>query len=441
MEAIGRIKEGNNRVYLNAPNSETDIKYESTEDTQHYFILRGYEVIASGVLKGYKNGSIYQYRFDFSNYIKIYNQDIKPFERLTDGSYKFEGNNACDLRMYIGNTDILQRNLSLNILIRDSEGTIKLNHTSYRYDEVIKDHKVFVMFVDAGIAPNDFDGYELQYRIETQPTALKGTYMPISIFRNNIFMYKLFDSNDNIIYESPQLRKGEHTEVIGVADHYILTESDNFVLNEESDAYIGMEDGMDKFEGAMVGYVTYLIRIPENAEYISFAIFDRGGYDIVQAPQYASLYPTIEEVGTHSKSVYAFKTFDGCMNPYYFWNGNGGYDTIYCSGTKNVINEVDKQYIKVNGISRPIKITTTVKYKHNTGLTLKQEQIYSLINAPQVNNITFKTRSVEQELLNIDLDTFEGYNGVKLSERNMELIFTKPKDYRRYTEKTQTFFD
>lgn len=443
---ISDIRAGNSRVYLNSPElkdgkSGRQLFYESADDKQYYFLIRGYEVIATGVLKGYKVGSMYQYRFDFSTFIKIFNQDIVPHTELVDGTYKFEGANSCDLYFYVGKTDILNTNLTSGKLVRQADGRIMLNTVTNTYHTLTFTGNAFISFIDAGIAPYDFKGYELQYRIETQPIAQKETYLPVTVYRNNIFMYTFIDNVGEIIYQSPQYKKGIDTEVVGVADGYILTESDNFVLNEQSAAYIGLEDGMDVLVGAKVGYVTYMVYIPENVHTVSFAIFDNGGYDIIQAPQFENLYPTIEAVGRYSKSIYAYRAVDGCMKPYYFWNDNGGYDTIYCSGTKNKLESVEKTYVNINGVEIPIKIMVNKRYKHNTGLTLKQEQIYSLIKSPNVDAIVPSVTGPIHTLLNVDMESFEGYNGINLSERNIELIFSQAKDERRITNKRITFFD
>ena len=437
------IHKGNSRVYLNAPElkdgkSGTQLFYESADSVQYYFLIRGYEVIATGVLRGYKVEDKYQYRFDFSTFIKIYNQDVQPITELIDGTYKFEGVNSCDLYFYVGNTDILNTNIASGKLIREDDGTVMLNAETNTYHTLTFEDNAFISFIDAGYAPNDFEGYELQYRLETQPIAQKGTYMPVTIYRNNIFMYTFIDELGEVIYQSPQYKKGPDSEVVGVADGYILTTSDNFVLNELSLAYIGLENGMSTLKGSKIGYVTYMVYIPDNVDRVSFAIFDDGGFDIIQAPEFVDLYPTIEEVSKYSKSVYGFKATDGCMKPYYFWNDNGAYDTVYCAGVVNKVEEIDKQYVNINGVETPIKITVTEKLKHNTGLTLKAEQVYSLIKAPQVNAITYGPIN---NFYNIDLETFEGYNGINLSERNIELMLSKPKNMRRYTSKNLTFFD
>ena len=95
----------------------------------------------------------------------------------------------------------------------------------------------------------------------------------------------------------------------------------------------------------------------------------------------------------------------------------------------------------VNGVKIPIKITSNTKIRHNTGLAIKQEQIYSLIKSPNVNAITNTIDGPVNDILNIDNESFEGFNGMNLSERNLELIFSKPKNVRRITDKEIKFFD
>ena len=157
-----------------------------------------------------------------------------------------------------------------------------------------------------------------------------------------------------------------------------------------------------------------MIRVPENAVSVEFKITD-----------------------TQGTTSYAFKAIDGCMKPYYFWNENGAYDSIYCSGVANRVLDVDKEYINVNGSQIPLKITSIEKIKHNTGLSLFQEQIYSLIKSPAIHSLEDDTIRA----YNIDLESFEGYNGTKVSDRNIELIITKPKQVRRATTRLLNFYD
>lgn len=445
---ISDIQDYNNRIYLNNPErkdgkSGTKLFYTSNDYKQHYFIIRGFEVIASGVMNGYVNGENYSYRFDFENFIKITNQEEPVYSSLDSyGSYKFTGNNAIDLYMYIGKRDILQENIDEGILNVGYNGNITLNTNWYTYLSVKRDNQCFVSFIDGRAESYDVDDRELQYRNETVTVAQKGSYMPITVYRNNAFMYTFVNRNGETIYQSPLLQKGSDDNVIGLRDGYIMTQSDGYAMTEGWNKIMTENTrGMNDMLSARNGYITYMLKIPNNAEFVSYAIYSNSGKDNIQSPLFESRYPLASTTPRDNIAVYGFRTVEGCMTPYYFWNDNGGFDTIYCSGTRNELVDVEKKYVEINGVKTPIKITTSTRIKHNTGLAIKQEQMYSLIKAPNVNAITPTANGIRNEMLIIDNESFEGFNGLNLSERNVELIFSYPKDARRITNKEISFFD
>ena len=56
------------------------------------------------------DGSVYNYRFDFNNFIKIENQSEPEFELLDSlGSLKFSGNNSSTLTLCIDTTNVLSQ--------------------------------------------------------------------------------------------------------------------------------------------------------------------------------------------------------------------------------------------------------------------------------------------------------------------------------------------
>lgn len=181
---------------------------------------------------------------------------------------------------------------------------------------------------------------------------------------------------------------------------------------------------MTDFLSPLVGYVTYMIKVPENTKSVDFFMY-RFGKTGGMRQIYTTTYNVTKE----------------CMTPYYFWNDNGTFDTVYCSGVANEVVDVEKEYIDLNGVQMPLKINYRTKIKHNTGLSLKQEQIYSLIKSPIAYKLEIENDKPMIRKYNIELESFEGYNGVNISERNMELIFTNPRESSRITNKQITFFD
>lgn len=442
------IQDYNSRIYLNNPErkdgkSGTKLFYTSNDYRQYYIIIRGFEVIASGVLNGANNEQgNYNYRFDFENFIKIVNQEEPIYSSLDSyGSYKFTGNNSIDLYMYVADYDLLQRNIDEGILNVEYNGSITLNANWYTYLSVKRDYQCFVSFIDGKDVEYDEVGKELQYRNETVTVAQKGNYMPITIYRNNPFMYTFINKSGDTIYQSPLLQKGSDDDEIGLRDGYIMTQSDGYTMTEGWDKVLQEGGrGMNDMLSARNGYITYMLKIPKNVEFVSYAIYSNGKSNI-QNSLYVNRYPLASTTPRDTISVYGFRAVEGCMKPYYFFNENGAYDTIYCSGTRNEIVDVEKKYVEINGVKTPIKITSSTKIKHNTGLAIKQEQMYSLIKAPNVNAITPTPQGIRNEMLIIDNESFEGFNGFNLSERNVELIFSYPKDARRITNKEINFFD
>ena len=64
-------------------------------------------------------------------------------------------------------------------------------------------------------------------------------------------------------------------------------------------------------------------------------------------------------------------------------------------------------------------------------------QIYSLISSPYVLRIVnnkFKEYTIDNK-------TFEGYNGLLTSGKNIEFTFTDPHQYKRKSNRTITFYD
>ena len=271
----------NNRIYLNNPElkdgkSGTNLFYSSPYSKQYYFIMRGYEVIANGVMNGYLENGEYLYRFDFVNFIKIINQEEPVFYRLDNGSYKFTGNNSIDLYMYMSNTELLQTNISNERLIVLPNGSVVLNSATYTYLDIVSANHCFTSFIDAGDTIYDQEGYELQYRRETVVVGQKGSYLPITVYRNNILIYMFKDAEGNIIYQSSPLQRGPDISMPGLNDGYILTESDGYMLSEIN-SLISLEGGMDTVLSFKNGYVVYMILIPENATSISYYIYSNGG--------------------------------------------------------------------------------------------------------------------------------------------------------------------
>ena len=71
------IQSGNNRVYLNNREQRTNLFFTSAKKVQYYFLMRDGEVISNGILQGFNMNGVFNYRFDFLHFIKIFNQREK----------------------------------------------------------------------------------------------------------------------------------------------------------------------------------------------------------------------------------------------------------------------------------------------------------------------------------------------------------------------------
>lgn len=222
------IQKGNSRVYLNNKEQGTNLFFTSDRAKKYYFIMRDEEVIANGVLQGFKLKGIFNYRFDMKNFIKIYNQTIPNVNNIdVYGSFRFVGDNSCNLYMYIGDTDILQQNITSGKLVTENSGRVLLNRVNTTYEDLTRDHKVFTTFIDASETDYDSTDVELEYRLETNRIAVEGHYIPVTIYRNLGFQYRINMGRE--VYTSEILRKGTYGQHPGYNDGYILTESDGYI--------------------------------------------------------------------------------------------------------------------------------------------------------------------------------------------------------------------
>lgn len=92
-------------------------------------------------------------------------------------------------------------------------------------------------------------------------------------------------------------------------------------------------------------------------------------------------------LGKTGVETFEYTVNNTCYKPYYFFNTNGMYDAIYCTANKNIINNVEKEYININDKQFVYKINTTEQIRQNSGFELTESQVYSLIKTPYVREI------------------------------------------------------
>ena len=134
-------------------------------------------------------------------------------------------------------------------------------------------------------------------------------------------------------------------------------------------------------------------------------------------------------------------TTNTCYNDWYFWNLNGTFDSLHCKGNANEVDTSTKSSLKNGNKTIYTKITIQKEIKQNTGFGLTEAQLYALVSSPLVYKITYNSTLSTVKEYEINTNSFNGYNGLKLGERNIEVSFMDPKIYQRKTNYTSTFFD
>lgn len=130
---------------------------------------------------------------------------------------------------------------------------------------------------------------------------------------------------------------------------------------------------------------------------------------------------------------------DKCVNEYFYFNTDGYFDVLRTTGVKKEIENSEKENIKMGNNLIVLKTNTTKQILQNTGFFVQSNKLYDIMKAPLIYVLN-PTNIVAKEYT-LDNTQFDGYNRVKLSERNVELTFTDPKSYKRITQKQITFFD
>lgn len=532
---ISDIKGLNSTIYLNETDGEK-LFFTDASENQHYFLMRDSEVIANGVMRGYQENGVYNYRFDFSKYIRIYNQEAPNFIPL----YRADVLTPKELERINAEIERLTNLGANNILYNTSDTYRALSITGYRVTSRSVDIITTGLFggdvftysaeLDTTNSTNNvaisvrfLDSKEREirrelsnsvpmggvYKAELTTTVPNGTHdivffidnhpyasvttpvqvsirkekiergststkwtesrkelqekldatSPVRFSHNNESKLYLYLSNTESLsgnISSGRLRKLPDGSVRLSSGTYSNLTAQTKVFPTFIDATSTSPYRMPK-EASVDHYIPitllgtfssfrYRFRDKNNATLFYSLIFNKTveqGADVYLLKAYEGttvVEITLEKDGVSETII--IRVEDDCnLTPYYFWNINGGYDTILCRGIARDVVNVDKKYININGKDIPLRIDIDSKVTHNTGFGLNSEQIYSLIKSPNVNRLEFNAISPINHIMNIDDESFNGYNGTNLSERNIELTFSKPTQSRRVTNKRITFFD
>lgn len=350
-------------LYLNDSTFTPKLFFTDTNTKLCYFIMRNDKVITQGVLQGHSNGTNYDYRFDFSNYIKIDNQQTIKLSGNTT-NYQFNGNNSCGLYFVYSTTDfsLVNTNITAGNLTLLSTGEVILA-SGKTIDNIVCTEYGYFKFLDQIYGPSNIE-------IGTAKKAYFEQYLPIISYTDEV---------------------------------KIRIETSTLV------SYVYM------YKNAAYDYRACLLYVPIDCKNIWIQF----------------------KVGSNYLDKYLLYPYKLCATPYYYINDNGIFDAIYCTGIGNEIDTITKTNLTVGNKQIQTGISIAKQIKHNTGFNITQEQMYSLMKSPLVYKLYNGTLK-EYVIANT---TFEGYNGKKLSGKNIELVLTDPVKYTRKTNYTTTFFD
>lgn len=130
-----------------------------------------------------------------------------------------------------------------------------------------------------------------------------------------------------------------------------------------------------------------------------------------------------------------------CSNDYFYVNTDGYFDVIRATGTKRLVDNVEKNNIQLNNNIIISKAIITKQIVQNTGFLIDETKVYDILQAGIVYVLTSNSGTITAKEYVIDNDTFDGYSGKRLSDKNVEITLTDTKKYERIQQKEIGFFD
>lgn len=187
--------------YINADTFEPKLFFTDTVASYNYILLRkdsdATRVVSNGKLQGF-GSSPYKYRFDFSNYIKIDNQEDIVFENFDQvGSVKFSGNNSSTLYLCIDTVDLLAANILSGVLTSEINGMIKVA-TGHTVAEIVCDQMLEYKFWDKK--------EETLIMFESNPVVDFNKYFVVTMYGGHLY-YNYYTSSNSVACASPMMTK------------------------------------------------------------------------------------------------------------------------------------------------------------------------------------------------------------------------------------------
>lgn len=205
------IQSGIYDYYLNNPDFNSNLFFTSTSSQLYYILIRTdnndgkHKVIINGKFNGRSNGLNYDYRFNYDKYIKIDNQLSNLETVLVDelGTQKFSGFNSSKNYLLVGTTNILTTNINSGKLIVKPNGEIWVGDV-YLIENLTYDYLVKTIFLDR----EDNTPWSMGDKVVFQ----NKTFVPITIYGNNLLAYFLLDKQGKLMWQSGQLTKEQHKD-------------------------------------------------------------------------------------------------------------------------------------------------------------------------------------------------------------------------------------
>ena len=451
------INSGTTDYYLNKDDFDSRILFTSTGSTLHYAVVREeittasdsavrYDKIARvikeyGVLTGIENNGLYQYRYNFKNFIFINNQkninDVKEisfsrydsYESMGDGylhkAYYSTGCDYCKLYLIVSSDDFMTNNIRLNNIIQRVNDDLEF-HPEKNINDIVADDKLTLKFID-----------------RSEPFA-------------HINIQKEITNNDFIYYPKDRIFN------FGDYFYYVIYKTDefnpfyNYLQNVTVRCYFST---YNQFGGRQENWFTIQsykkIKLENNDNY---AIVK---FKIPESPYYYKFdsikFSTTNTDGDPSLYFYYKKSFDiyynypekpneSFVHPklknckfLYYYNKEHYFTRILCEGVNNKTSTISRDYLQIGDKTIQYGIDKTNKIKLNTGYNITEEQMHDIMVSPYLYLFDEETEEYKEYVL--ETSEFGGYNGKKLSNKNIELILLDPKQYKIRTNYNLNFFD
>jgi len=184
---------------------------------------------------------------------------------------------------------------------------------------------------------------------------------------NQMFEYKFWDKSkglDILLQSNPQYERSSYFPIT----MYNGSVKYEFLSSTSTTAKLVTTQLLTKTNG--YDYTVYLLRIPELCLRFVIQGFDTEGFPLFNSTNL-----------TQCKE----------SNNYFFWNKNGSFDVLHCSGNNNEVNVIKKNNLQIGNSTIITDIEIRKQIKQNSGLKLKQEQVYSLIASPKAITINDNT--------------------------------------------------